>query len=57
MVDIANLCLEADKKNVVIHSRDVAVEVIDVITLLGNVNHHVTFQTKKKIEKCFVRRS
>ena len=48
VVDIANLFLEADKKNVVIHLRDVAVEVIDVITLLGNVNHQVTFRTKKK---------
>ena len=34
VVEIANLCLEANNKNEVIHSKDVAVKAIDVNTLL-----------------------
>ena len=46
VVDIANLCLEADKKNVVIHLRDVVVKA----TLAGNVNHQITFETKERLK-------
>ena len=47
MVYIANLCLEADYKNEVIHSNDVAVKSIDAIILLGKLNHQMTFERKK----------
>ena len=47
VVYIANLCLEADYKNEVIHSNDVAVKSIDTITLLGKLNQQMTFERKK----------
>ena len=50
VVDIANLCLEADKKNVVIHLRDVVIKATDAITLAGNVNHQITFETKERLK-------
>ena len=39
VVEIANLCLEADNKNEVIHSKHVVVKAMDAITLLGKANH------------------
>ena len=50
MVEIANLCWEADNKNEVIHSKDVVVKTIDAITLLGKVNHQMTFEKKEKLK-------
>ena len=47
MVDIANLCLEADNKNEVNHSKYVVVKAINTITLLGKVNHYMTFGRKE----------
>ena len=49
MVEIANLCLEADNKNEVIDSKgkDVVVKTIDAITLLGKANHQMTFERKE----------
>ena len=44
VVEIANLCLQADNKNEVIHSKDVVVKVIDAITLLGKANHQMNFE-------------
>ena len=41
VVEIANLCLEADNKNEVIHLKGVVVKAIDIITLLGKVNHQI----------------
>ena len=50
VVDIASLCLEADNKNEVIHSKDVVVKSIDIITLLGKVNHQMTFERKERLK-------
>ena len=54
VVEIANLCLEVDNKNEVIHSKDVVVKAIDAITLLDKMNYQMTFE--RKVEKCFVGR-
>ena len=49
MVEIVNLCLEADDKNEVIHSKDVVVvKAIDAITLLGKANHQMAFERKER---------
>ena len=50
VVEIANLCLEADNKNEVIHSKDVVIKVIDAITLLGKANHQMTFEIKERLK-------
>ena len=50
MVEIANLCLEADNKNEVIHLKGVVVKAIDIITLLGKVNHQMTFERKERLK-------
>ena len=50
MVEIANLYLEADNKNVVIHSKDVVVKAIDAIALLGKANHQMTFERKERLK-------
>ena len=50
MVEIANLCLEANNKNEVIHSKDVVVKAIDAITLLGKANHQMTFERKERLK-------
>ena len=42
-----NLCLEADNKNEVIHSKDV---VVKAITLLGKANHQITFERKERLK-------
>ena len=46
MVEIANLCLEANNKNEVIHSKDVVVKAIEAITQLSKVKHEMTFERK-----------
>ena len=43
VVEIVNLCLKANNKNEVIRSKDVVAKAIDTITLLGKVNHQMTF--------------
>ena len=53
MVEIANLCLEADNKNEVIHLKGVVVKAIDIITLLGKVNHQMTFERKERLKNTF----
>ena len=50
MVEIANLCLDADNKNEVIHSKDVVVKAIDAITPLGKVNHQMTFERMERLK-------
>ena len=50
VVDIANLCLEADNKNEVIYSKDVVVKTIGVFTLLGKLNHQMTFERKERLK-------
>ena len=47
---------EAHNKNEVIHSKDVVLKATDPITLLGKVNHQMTFEKEGKVEKCFVGR-
>ena len=53
MVEIGNLCLEADNKNEVIHSKVVFVKAIDATTLLGMAKHQMTFERKKILENPF----
>ena len=53
VVEIANLCLEADNKNEVIRSKDIVVKAIDAITLLGKANHQMTFERKEKLKNAF----
>ena len=50
VVEITNLCLEGDSKNEVIHSKDVVVKAVDVITLLDKANHKMTFERKEKLK-------
>ena len=50
VIDIANLCLEANNKNKVIHSKDVVVKSIDAITLLRKVNQQMTFKRKERLK-------
>ena len=51
VIEIANLCLEADNKNEVIHSKDVVVKAIDAITLLDKANHQMAFERKERLKK------
>ena len=50
LVEIANLCLEADNKNEVINSIDIVVKAIDALTLLGKANHQITFERKERFK-------
>ena len=50
MVEIANLCWEADNKNEVIHSKDVVVKAIDAITVLGKAKRQMTFERKERLK-------
>ena len=50
MVDIVDLCLEANNKNELIHSKDVAVKAVDVITLSGKVTRQMTFESKERLK-------
>ena len=54
LVEIGNLCLEADNKNEVIHSKDVVVKAIDAITLLGKANHQMTFERKERLKNALL---
>ena len=50
MAKIANLYLETDNKNEVIHSKHDAVKSLDGITLLGKVNDQMTFERKERLK-------
>ena len=50
VVDVDNLCLEADSKNKVIHSKDVVVKTIEAFTLLGKVNNQMIFEKKERLK-------
>ena len=50
MVDIANLCLEADSKSEVTNSKDVVANVKDVVTLLGKVNHQINIERNERVK-------
>ena len=52
VVETANLCLGADNKNEVIHSKDV---VVKAITLLGKANHQMTFERKERLKNPFLK--
>ena len=49
VVDIANLCLEADSKNEMIPSNYVIVKTRDAITMSGKVNNQMTFERKQRL--------
>ena len=53
MIEIANLCLEIDNKNEVIHSKHVVAKAIDAITLLGKVSHQMTLKRKERLKNAF----
>ena len=55
VAEIANLCLEADNKNEVIHSKDVVAKVTHAITLLGKANHQMTFQRKERLKNALLK--
>ena len=38
----------ADNKNEMIHLKNIVVNAIDAITILGEVNHQITFERKEK---------
>ena len=50
VTEIANLCLESDNKNEVIHSKDGAVKSLNGIILLGKVNDQMTFERKERLK-------
>ena len=50
MVEIANLCLEADNKNELFHSKDVVGKAIDATALLVKVNYQITFERKERLK-------
>ena len=50
VIEIANLCLQVDNKNEVIHFKDGIVKTIDAITLLSKVNHPMTFERKERLK-------
>ena len=50
VVETANLCLESDNKNKMIHSKDVVVKAIDAIILLGKMNHQMTFEREERLK-------
>ena len=54
MVYTVSLCLEADNKNEVINSEDVVVKAIHAITLLGKVNHQMSFGRKESLKNAFL---
>ena len=49
VVDIANICLEADSKNEVIPSKDVIVKTRDAITLLDKLNNQMNFERNQRL--------
>ena len=55
VAEIANLCLEADNKNEMIHSKDVAAKATYAITLLGKANHQMTFQRKERLKNALLK--
>ena len=55
LVKIANLCLEAENKNEVVHSKDVVVRTIDATTLLGKVNNKMTFERNERLKNALSR--
>lgn len=50
VVGTANLCLEAENRNEVIHSKDIVVKDTDAITLLGKVNHQMNFERNERLK-------
>ena len=54
VVNTASLCLEIDNKNEVINSEDVVVKAIHAITLLGKVNHQMSFERKESLKNAFL---
>ena len=49
MVEIANVCLEANNKNEEFHSKDVVIKAIDAVTLLSKANDQMTFERRERL--------
>ena len=50
VMNIANICLDADNKNRIIESKEVVVKAIDTITLLGRASQQITFERKERLK-------
>ena len=49
-MNIANICLDADKKDRLIESKEVVVKTIDAITLLGRASKQITFERMERLK-------
>ena len=49
VMNIANICLDADNKNRLIESKEVVVKATDAITLLGIALKQITFERKERL--------
>ena len=49
VMNIANICLDADNKDRLIDSKEMVVKAIDVITLLGRASKQITFKRKERL--------
>ena len=49
VVNIANICLDADNKDQLIESKEVVVKAIDAMTLLGTASKQITFERKERL--------
>ena len=49
MINITNICLDADNKNQLIESKEVVVKAIDAITLLGRASKQITLERKERL--------
>ena len=49
VMNIANICLDADNKNRLIESKEVVVKATDAITLLGRALKQITFERKERL--------
>ena len=53
MIDLANICLEADNEKRLMQFKDVVVRSIDTITLLGGADQQI--RTQRLIENISIR--
>lgn len=49
VINITNICLDADNKNQLIESKEVVVKAIDAITLLGRASKQITLERKERL--------
>ena len=54
-MNIANICLDADKKDRLIESKEVVVKTIDAITLLGRASKQITFERMERLKSALLK--